>query len=101
MSELQGSDKAMRSVGMIGGIIAFVESILFLSGEGLMEWGIASDLVNGILGLIFAVIIIALAIKPIPYTPVILGVLGILLILFGILIGGIIVLLGTFIGAIS
>jgi hypothetical protein len=101
MSELQGSDKAMRVVAMIGGIIALVESILALSGAGLMEWGIASDLVNGILGLIFAVIVIALGIKPIRYTPVLLGVLGILLIVFGILIGGIIVLLGTFIGAIS
>ncbi|MHA1915721.1 MAG: hypothetical protein ACW986_18215 [Promethearchaeota archaeon] len=101
MSELQETDKTMRAVAMLGGIIAFIESILAVSGTGLMDWGIASDLVNGILGIIFAVIVIALGIKPIRYTPVFLGILGILLIVFGILIGGIFVLLGTFIGAIS
>jgi len=101
MSELQETDKTMRVVAMLGGIIALIESILALSEAGLVDFGVASDLVNGILGIIFAVIVIALGIKPIRYTPVILGILGILLIVFGILIGGIFVLLGTFIGAIS
>ena len=101
MSELQETDKTMRGVAIIGGIIAFVESILALTGAGLVDFGIATDLINGILGIIFAVVVIFLGIKPIRYTPVFLGILGILLIVFGILIGGIFVLLGTFIGAIS
>jgi hypothetical protein len=99
MSEIQETDKVMRVVSIIGGIVAIVESFLELTGSGLMGWGFGW--ISGVLGIIFAVLIIFLGIRPIHYTPVFLGILGILLIVFAILIGGIIVLAATFIGAVS
>ncbi|MFX0028378.1 MAG: hypothetical protein ACFE8B_04170 [Candidatus Hermodarchaeota archaeon] len=99
MSEIQETDKTMRVFALIGGIVAIIESFLELVGAGLMQYG--SGLLSGILGIIFAILVIALAIRPLHYTPVMLGVLGIALIFFAILIGGIIVLLATFIGAIT
>ncbi|MFX1457281.1 MAG: hypothetical protein ACFFDB_18095 [Promethearchaeota archaeon] len=99
MSEIQETDKVMRVIAIIGGIVAIVESALELIDLGLMGWGFG--LTSGILGIIFAVIIIILGFRPIHYTPVFLGILGILLIIFAILIGGIIVLVATFLGAVS
>ena len=51
--------------------------------------------------LIFGVLVIILGIHPIHYTPTFLGILGIALIVFAVLIGGIVVLLATLIGAFS
>jgi hypothetical protein len=99
MSEIQETDKTMRALSLVGGIVAIIESILELIGAGLMPYG--SGLLSGGLGILFAVLVIFLAIKPIHYTPVFLGILGIALIVFAILIGGIIVLLATFMGALT
>lgn len=99
MSEIQETDKTMRTLSLVGGIVAIIESILELIGAGLMPYG--SGLLSGGLGILFAVLVIFLAIKPIHYTPVFLGILGIALIVFAILIGGIIVLLATFMGALT
>ena len=99
MSEIQETDKGMRIVAFIGGIVAIIESFLELVGAGLMAYGFGW--ISGVLGIIFAILVIALAIRPLHYTPVMLGVLGIALIVFAILIGGIIVVLAAFIGAIT
>ncbi|HEA71170.1 hypothetical protein LCGC14_0727740 [marine sediment metagenome] len=99
MSEIQATDKFMRILAIVGGIIAIVESFLELIGFGLMPWGF--NWISGLLGLLFAVLAILLGFKPIHYAPVILGILGILLIVFGILIGGIIIFLAAFMGALS
>ena len=99
MSEIQETDRGMRIIAFIGGIVAIIESFLELVGAGLMPYGFGW--LSGVLGMIFAVLAIGLAIKPIHYTPVFLGILGIALICFAILIGGIIVVLATFIGAIT
>jgi hypothetical protein len=99
MSELQETDKTMRVLAIIGGIVAFVESILQLIGEPLM--GYSLGILGGVFALIFALITIFLGIKPIHYTPFIIAGMGILLIVFASLIGGIIVLLAAFIGFIS
>jgi hypothetical protein len=99
MSEIQETDKTMRALALVGGIVAIIESILELIGSGLMPYGFG--LLSGVLGLLFAILVIFLGIRPIHYTPVFLGILGIALIVFGILIGGIIVVLATFIGAIT
>jgi len=99
MSEIQETDKTMRALSLVGGIVAIIESILELIGAGLMQYG--SGLLSGGLGILFAVLVIFLAIKPIHYTPVFLGILGIALIVFAVLIGGIIVLLATFMGALT
>jgi len=68
-------------------------------GVEVLDYG--NDMLSGILGLIFAVLVIFLSIRPIHYTPAFLGILGIALIVFSILLGGIIVILATFLGAIS
>ena len=99
MSEIQETDKTMRIFALIGGIVAVIESFLELIGAGLMQYGFA--ILSGVLGIIFAILVIALAVRPIHYTPVFLGILGIALIFFAILIGGIIVVLAAFVGAIT
>jgi hypothetical protein len=99
MSETQATDKGMRIMAIVGGIIAIIESILVFTGNGLMPYGFG--IIGAVFTIIFAIIAIALGIKPIHYTPFILAILGILLIIFASLIGGIFVLLATFIGLIS
>jgi hypothetical protein len=99
MSEIQETDKTMRIFALVGGIVAIIESVLKLIGAGLMPWGFGW--IGSVLGLIFAVLVIALAIRPIHYTPVFLAISGIALIIFSILIGGIIVVLAAFVGAIT
>ena len=100
MSEIQETDKTMRAIAMVGGIIAIIESILQFMGTQILSYGFGKY-VDGILGLIFAVLVISLSIRPIHYTPVFLFILGILLIIFSILLGGIFVILAAFLGAIS
>ena len=39
MSEIQETDKGMRIVAFIGGIVAIIESFLELVGAGLMAYG--------------------------------------------------------------
>jgi hypothetical protein len=99
MSKAEASDKGMRAIAIVGGIIAIIEAILFLTGNGLMSYGFG--VIGTILIFIFAILTIILGIKPIQYTPFILAALGILLIVFASLIGGIFVLLATFIGFLS
>jgi len=97
-SKLQASDKFMCVVAIIGGIVTLIESILHLIGIFVFwSFGLYID----IAAVILAIIVILLGIKPIHYTPAILGVLGLLLIIFGSWIGGIIVLLSMLIGALS
>ena len=99
MSKVEESDKGMRVIAIIGGIIALIEAVLILTGNGLMSYGFG--VIGTILIFVFAIITIALGIKPIRGTPFILALLGVLLIVFASLIGGIFVLLGAFIGFLS
>ena len=99
MSELQETDKVMRVFAVIGGIVSIIEAILVITGTSIMPYNF------GILGLVLSlaasILVIGLGIRPIHYTPTFLGILGVGLIVCAVLIGGIIVLLATFIGAIS
>ena len=99
MSETQETDKGMRILAIVGGFVAIIEAVLIIIGQGLMAYGFG--IIGGVFSIIFAIIAIALGIKPIHYTPFIIPILGILLIVFACLIGGIILLLATFIGFIS
>ncbi len=99
MSEIQHSDKIMRITAIIGGVVAIVESFLELMGFALMPYGFF--ILSGLLGLLFAALVILLGYHPIHYTPTFLGILGIALLMSAILIGGIIVLIAGLIGAIS
>jgi hypothetical protein len=99
LSKIQEADKGMRGLAIVGGIIALIESILDLSGFGLVAWGLGIG--GTIIALIISIIAIGLGFYPINYTPAILGVIGVFLLIFGILIGGIFVLLAAFLGGIS
>ncbi|MFX1366218.1 MAG: hypothetical protein ACFFCE_06965 [Promethearchaeota archaeon] len=97
-SKLQASDKFMCVVAIIGGVISLIESILHLIDIfEFWSFGLYVDIV----AIALAIIVILLGIKPIHYTPTILGVLGLFLIIFGSWIGGIVVLIATLIGALS
>jgi len=99
LSETEAADKGMRVLAVVGGFVAIIEAVLQFMNQGLMPYGFG--IMGAIFSVIFAIIAIALGIKPISYTPFILAIVGILLIVFASLIGGIIVLLATFIGFIS
>lgn len=99
MSEIQETDIAMRIFAILGGIASLIEAILVMADIRLMPYDF--DYTGGILSIIFAVLALILGIKPIHYTPTWLGILGVGLIICATLIGGIIVLLATLIGAIS
>lgn len=98
MSELQESDKAMRIMAIISGIVVIVESILQFFSLSILPWG---GWIGGLVGIILGLCVLFLGIRPIQYTPTILGVIGVVIIIFAGLIGGIAVLLTTFIGAVS
>ena len=98
-SAIQEADKTMRGLAIVGGIVGVIEAIIDLAGFGLMPWGL--DIAGTMIALIIAIIAIFLGFRPIHYTPAILGVIGVFLIIFGMLIGGIIVLLAGFVGALS
>ena len=98
-SAIQEADKSMRGLAIVGGIVGVIEAIIDLAGFGLMKYGLGIP--GTIIALIIAIIAIFLGFRPIHYTPAILGVIGLFLIIFGMLIGGIIVLLAAFLGALS
>lgn len=97
-SKLQASDKFMCVVAIIGGIVGLIESGLhMLDFFEFWSFGIIYDLV----ALVLAIIAILLGIKPVHYTPSILVVIGLFLIIFGSWIGGIVVLIAALIGILS
>ncbi len=97
-SKLQSSDKAMCAVALIGGIVALIETLLHMIGF-LEFWSFG--IITEVIALVLALITILLGVKPLPYTPAILVVIGLLLIIFASWIGGIIVLLAAAIGIIT
>ena len=97
-SKLQASDKFMCVVAIIGGIVALIESLLhMLNFLEFWSFGIIFELV----ALVLAIFAILLGIKPVHYTPSILVLLGLFLIIFGSWIGGIVVLIAALIGILS
>jgi hypothetical protein len=99
MSKLQETDLIMRIMAIVSGIVVLIEAILKIIGVEIAIWG--WGWIGGAFALLFAILVILLGIKPIHYTPVFLGILGVGIIFFGGLIGGIIVLVATILGAIT
>lgn len=97
-SKLEASDKAMCAVALIGGIVALIETLLHMIGF-LEFWNFG--IITKVIALVLALITILFGVKPIEYTPAILVVIGLLLIIFASWIGGIIVLLAAAIGIIT
>ncbi len=88
----------MRIVALAGGIIALIESLLHLIG--LLEFWRFGWIIE-VIAIVLAILPILLALKPIHYTPTILGGIGLFLIIFSVFIGGIVVFLAAIIGAIT
>jgi len=99
VSKLQESDVVMRITAIASGIIVLIEAILKIIGVELAIWGWGA--IGGIVSLFLAILVILLGIRPIHYTPVFLGILGVGVVIFGVLIGGIIVIVATILGAIT
>ena len=99
MGNVQKTDKAMRGIAIFGGIVALIEAVAIIMGLGLMGYGWGT--VGGVIALILAIIAIFLGIKPLRYTAIILVAIGVLLIVFAALIGGIFVIFAAFMGLIS
>jgi len=98
MSEIQATDKLMRILAIIAGIVAIIDSFIVTVGLGILPYATA---IGGVISIILSVVVIFLGIKPIHYTPTFLGIIGVVLIILGVLFGGIFVLFATFIGAIT
>ena len=80
MSEIQETDVLMRITAIASGIIALIEAVLKIMGVELAIWGWGP--IGGVIALLLAVLVIFLGIKPIHYTPVFLGILGVVIIFF-------------------
>jgi len=99
MSKLQETDLVMRIMAIASGIVVLIEAVLKIMGVQIAIWG--WGWIGGAVALLLAILVILLGIKPIHYTPVFLGILGVGIIFFGVLIGGLIVLVATILGAIT
>ena len=99
MSELQETDLMMRIMAIASGIVVLIEAVLKIMGVqiAVWEWG----WIGGVVAFILGILVLLLGIRPIHYTPVFLGILGVGIIFFGVLIGGIVVLVATLLGAIT
>jgi len=99
MSEVQETDLLMRIMAIASGFIAIIEAVLKIMGVEIAVWG--WGWIGGAVAFVLAILVIFLGIKPIHYTPVFLGILGVGILFFGVLIGGIAVIIATILGAIT
>jgi len=99
MSEIQETDLLMRLIAIVSGIVVLIEAVLKIMGVEVAIWG--WGWIGGAVAFVLAIFVILLGIRPIHYTPVFLGILGVGIIFFGVLIGGIIVIVATILGAIT
>ncbi|MGV9172088.1 MAG: hypothetical protein ACOC44_13330 [Promethearchaeia archaeon] len=84
---------------IIGGLIGLIEAIMSLVGNPLITGGwFGLGWVSSVIALIISLAILFSCFKPddpIPYSAIVELILGILLIIFGSLIGGILVIIGA------
>ncbi len=99
MSEIQETDVVMRIAAIASGIIVLIEAVLKIAGVSLVGWGWGA--IGSAVALLLGILVILLGVRPIHYTPVFLGILGVSVIIFGVLIGGIIIIVATILGAIT
>ena len=99
MSEIQETDIMMRIVAFASGVIVFIEAVFKIIGIELAVWGWGA--IGGFIALLLGILVLLLGIRPLHYTPVFLGILGVSVIIFGVLIGGIVILVATLLGALT
>ena len=98
MSEIQETDLLMRIMAIGSGIVAIIEAVLKIMGTSILPWW---DWIGGAVAFGLSILVILLGIRPIHYTPVFLGIFGCTIIFFGVLIGGIVIIVATILGAIT
>jgi len=98
MSEIQETDLSMRIMAIVSGIVVLIEAVLKVMTVEIVNWW---GWIGGAVALVLAILVILLGIRPIHYTPVFLGILGVGIIFFGVIIGGIAVIVATILGAIT
>jgi len=98
MSEIQETDLSMRIMAIASGIVVLIEAALKIMTVEIVNWW---GWIGGAVALVLAILVILLGIRPIHYTPVFLGILGVGIIFFGVIIGGIAVIVATIFGAIT
>lgn len=93
-------EKYMKILAIIGGILALLEGILgFFGATFSVFWGF--PIIGPIIAIILGIVVILSVVRPgnpIPFTWVVLLILGILVIIFGSLLGGILVLIAGILG---
>jgi hypothetical protein len=99
MSEIQETDVMMRIAAIVSGIIVLIEAVAKIIGLDIAKWGWGP--IGGLIAILIAILVILLGVRPIHYTPVFLGILGVGVIIFGVLIGGLIIIVATILGAIT
>ncbi len=88
-----------KLLAILGGIVALIEAILSLTrGKAIVDidFGFVNKIVAAIIAIILAIIVLLSALKPdkpIPFNAILLIILGIVMIIFSSLIGGILVLI--------
>jgi hypothetical protein len=85
-------------MAIASGIVAIIEAVLKIMGTSILPWW---GWIGGAVAFGLSILVILLGIRPIHYTPVFLGILGVGIIFFGVLIGGIVILVATLLGAIT
>jgi hypothetical protein len=89
---------AMYWLALIGGIIGIIEAVIGFFWAGWL------GVIGSILALIIALIIIFATLKPdapIPFSGLVILILGILLLIFGSFLGGILVIIAGIIGLVK
>ncbi|KKM67451.1 hypothetical protein LCGC14_1470980 [marine sediment metagenome] len=91
------NEELMKLLAALGGVFALIEVILGLEGKKLDN----IDVTSFVIALILAIIVLASVIspdKPIPLNWMIFVIIGIIMIVYSSLIGGVLVLLAGFVG---
>ncbi len=85
-----------KILAIIGGLLGFIEAIMVLAGNPFgPSYSVAGNIVGGIIALLIALVVLFAIFKPgdpIPYNGTVLLIMGIIMIVFSSMIGGILVL---------
>ncbi|MBD3195929.1 MAG: hypothetical protein GF317_12780 [Candidatus Lokiarchaeota archaeon] len=95
-------EKVMYILTILGGLIGILEAVIGLTRGSPLD--LDYELISNIVAIIIAVLAIMSAIKPdnpIPFNWIIILVFSILLIIFGSIIGGVLMLVGALLGLFS
>jgi len=96
-------DQIMKILAILGGIIALIDALLSFFGSSFSSgyWGHQFSIPFAIIAIILAILVILSVVqpgKPLPFTGIVLLIMGILIIIFGSWIGGVLVIIAGILG---